>query len=68
MFNADVLALKADTMSFQNMMEKEAGLECNRKAAKQTHLDLYFGQQVVRLQVPRIYNGNLATKIRSRAY
>lgn len=65
-FNAGVMALKPDTNIFEDMLKKEAGAQYNREAAEQAYLNLYFGQQVLRL--PHIYNGNLAIKVRSRPY
>ena len=62
-FNSGVMALRSNSTVFFDMLPKvwEAPMD-----DEQGFLNLYFGQQVLRL--PHVYNGNLAIKARSRTY
>ena len=65
-FNAGVLAIKPDSKVFDDMLTKIYRDDYKHNEAEQGFLNLYYGQQVVRL--PHVYNGNLAIKGRSRPY
>ena len=65
-FNAGVLAIKPDSKVFDDMLTKIYRDDYKHNEAEQGFLNLYYGQQVVRL--PHVYNGNLAIKTKSRPY
>jgi len=65
-FNAGVLAIKPDSKVFDDMLTKIYRDDYKHNEAEQGFLNLYYGQQVVRL--PHVYNGNLAIKSKSRQY
>ena len=65
-FNAGVLAIKPDSTVFDDMLTKIYRNDYKHAEAEQGFLNLYYGQQVVRL--PHVYNGNLAIKGKSRQY
>jgi len=65
-FNAGVLAIKPDSRVFDDMLTKIYRDDYKHNEAEQGFLNLYYGQQVVRL--PHVYNGNLAIKGKSRQY
>jgi len=65
-FNAGVLLFKPDTRIFDDMLAKVDDAKYSLVEAEQSYLNLYFGQQTVRL--PHIYNGNLAIKVRSQSF
>jgi len=65
-FNAGVLAIKPDSKVFDDMLTKIYRDDYKHNEAEQGFLNLYYGQQVVRL--PHVYNGNLAIKTKSRKY
>jgi len=48
------------------MITKISRKEYNHNDAEQGFLNLYYGQQAIRL--PHVYNGNLAIKTKSRKY
>lgn len=65
-FNAGVLAIKPDSKVFEDMLTKIYRNNYKHGDAEQGFLNLYYGQQVVR--IPHIYNGNLAIKTKSPTY
>ena len=65
-FNAGVLAIKPDSDVFDDMLTRIYRDDYKHIEAEQGFLNLYYGQQVVRL--PHVYNGNLAIKGQSRQY
>ena len=65
-FNAGVLAIKPRSSVFDDMLTKIYRDDYKHNEAEQGFLNLYYGQQVVRL--PHVYNGNLAIKTKSRTY
>jgi len=65
-FNAGVLVIKPNSAVFDDMVTKIYGDEYGHGDAEQGFLNLYYGQQVVR--IPHVYNGNLAVKGKSRRY
>lgn len=65
-FNAGVMVFKPDTRVFDDMLAKVEDAKYRLMEAEQSYLNLYFGQQAVRL--PHVYNSNLAIKVRSRSY
>jgi len=65
-FNAGVLAIKPDSKVFDDMLTKIYLDNYRHDEAEQGFLNLYYGQQVVRL--PHMYNGNLAIKSKGRKY
>lgn len=65
-FNAGVLAIKPDSNVFDDMLTKIYRNDYKHNEAEQGFLNVYYGQQVVRL--PHVYNGNLAIKTKSRTY
>lgn len=65
-FNAGVLAIKPDSKVLDDMLTKIYRDDYKHNEAEQGFLNLYYGQQVVRL--PHVYNGNLAIKTKSRTY
>jgi hypothetical protein len=65
-FNAGVLAIKPDSAVFDDMITKISSKDYKHNDAEQGFLNLYYGQQALRL--PHVYNGNLAIKTKSRRY
>ena len=62
-FNSGVMAVRPDSAVFLDMLSKVREAPKNDE---QGFLNLYYGQQVLRL--PHVYNGNLAIKLISGAY
>ena len=65
-FNAGVLAIKPNSTVFDDMISKISSRDYKHNDAEQGFLNLYYGQQAIRL--PHVYNGNLAIKTKSRQY
>jgi hypothetical protein len=65
-FSVGVMALKTSTEVFEDMMAKVDAAQFDRGAAEQSYLNLYFGQQVLR--IPHVYNGNLVIKVRGESF
>ena len=65
-FNAGVLAIKPDSKVFNDMMTKVSRKDYKHDEAEKGFLNLYYGQQAIRL--PHVYNGNLAIKGKGRKY
>ena len=65
-FNAGVLAIKPNSNVFDDMVAKISRKDYKHNEAEQGFLNLYYGQQAIRL--PHVYNGNLAIKGKSREY
>ena len=65
-FNAGVLAIKPDSKVFSDMLTKIYRNDYKHNEAEQGFLNLYYGQQTIRL--PHVYNSNLAIKSKSRQY
>ena len=65
-FNAGVLAIKPDSKVFNDMVTKISRNDYGHGDAEQGFLNLYYGQQAIRL--PHVYNGNLAVKTKGRKY
>lgn len=62
-FNSGVMVFRPNSTAFSDMLSKVWKAPVDDEEG---FLNLYYGQQVVRL--PHVYNGNLAIKARSRAY
>jgi inositol phosphorylceramide glucuronosyltransferase 1 len=65
MFNAGVLAIQTSTAVFEDMKQKIETAKFPLGEAEQAFLNLYFGSKV--LNLPYVYNANLAIKARSPA-
>ena len=65
-FNSGVMAIKPDSKVFDDMVTKISRNDYSHWEADQGFLNLYYGQQAIRL--PHVYNGNLAIKSAGRKF